>query len=549
MKKVLWLAAIFTLLFASHTFAAYTFSVKPDATTINATLSGITNTDQYKLIIQDADFSTAAYSGSVDANAYLTDATVKKAVLTGTNKTTSVSWSITKAAGTTYYVRAVDISPTPISKPSKYVTSTSVVTTGTVNIPILPITTAKQDSSIVVSGKLDVSKITNFNPATYTAYLFYTDTVPPSGATTMPTNSIGPLQSSKDDATLGINADGTYHWTLNIPPLTPSTTYYFQQVVYEANTNPKFDSIGHFDSSSGNVVNSAASQATYDASHGYKLLSGFPNFTFLPDPDLCAQQRASGLNPQFCDMNDVINYALKLMIGLAAVSLVFRIMYEGFSYMTSDIPFRVASAKSSLITAMLGLLLALTSFIILNTINPKLVNNNNTNSLTQLSIGVTAPDEDGTAQLSDTAQPTTGTAGACTAGITTVTVQKSKFVACSTYKGIPIATNLKNMLTAAYAAGIQLGGGGFRTSAAQTKLRIAHCNGDTTTPNAKCSPPTAPVGHSNHESGLAFDFECNGSGKSLTSGDTCFKWLQANAATYGLKNFAKEAWHWSWDGR
>jgi cell wall-associated NlpC family hydrolase len=63
------------------------------------------------------------------------------------------------------------------------------------------------------------------------------------------------------------------------------------------------------------------------------------------------------------------------MIGLAAVMLVLRLMIEGYTYLVSDIPGVKGTAKSHIVEATLGLLLALTAYIILNTVNPKLVNN------------------------------------------------------------------------------------------------------------------------------------------------------------------------------
>jgi hypothetical protein len=283
----------------------------------------------------------------------------------------------------------------------------------------------------------------------------------------------------------------------------------------------------------------------------YTLLSkGFPGLSVLPDPATCAAEttaaQAAGKAAPVCDINGLLNYAMKLLIGITGVVLVLRLMYEGFAIMTSDVPFKIASSKTAFFTALGGLLLALTAYIILNTINPQLVNE--TINVQQLSIGVTAPDTDQTPITQDTGT-TNGPAGACTAGITTVTVQKSTFHVCSNYNSIPIATNLTNMLTAAYNAGITLQGGGFRTAAQQTALRVQNCKGDTTNPSAPCSPPTAPVGHSNHESGLAFDFTCNGTGTIKSQSGPCFTWLQANAATYGFKNLASEPWHWSWNGQ
>jgi hypothetical protein len=115
----------------------------------------------------------------------------------------------------------------------------------------------------------------------------------------------------------------------------------------------------------------------------------------------------------------------------------------------------------------------------------------------------------------------------------------------------PIARNLDSLLAAAEADGIQLGGWGYRSTAKQIELRKQHC-GPTRydiyeRPSSQCTPPTAPPGRSMHEKGLAIDFTYNGQTiKSKTS--PAFLWLQQNAGKYGLKNFAKEPWHWSTTG-
>ena len=115
-----------------------------------------------------------------------------------------------------------------------------------------------------------------------------------------------------------------------------------------------------------------------------------------------------------------------------------------------------------------------------------------------------------------------------------------------------ISQNVANMFAAAARDGILLGGGGYRSSASQIALRRAHCGTSDyavyNKPAATCRPPTARPGHSMHERGLALDITANG--RILTSRNTAgFKWLAANAATYGFFNLKTEPWHWSINGR
>src|SRR5215510_15785142 len=115
-----------------------------------------------------------------------------------------------------------------------------------------------------------------------------------------------------------------------------------------------------------------------------------------------------------------------------------------------------------------------------------------------------------------------------------------------------IAPQISSLLAAAQADGVRLSGGGFRTPQEQIGLRKKNCGSSDydiydKSPNL-CSPPTAKPGTSNHERGLAIDFTYNG--QSINSHDNPgFRWLNANAARFGLKNLASEPWHWSVDGR
>ncbi len=115
-----------------------------------------------------------------------------------------------------------------------------------------------------------------------------------------------------------------------------------------------------------------------------------------------------------------------------------------------------------------------------------------------------------------------------------------------------IAQNVQNMFAAAARSGILLGGGGYRSSASQIALRRAHCGTSDydvyNRPAATCRPPTARPGQSMHERGLALDITANG--RAIVSRNTdAFRWLAANAATYGFHNLPSEPWHWSTNGR
>lgn len=116
---------------------------------------------------------------------------------------------------------------------------------------------------------------------------------------------------------------------------------------------------------------------------------------------------------------------------------------------------------------------------------------------------------------------------------------------------VSLAGRLRDLLAAASAAGITLGGSGYRDVAEQVALRRQNCGSTDLAiyqmDPFQCRPPTARPGSSNHERGLAVDFTQNGA--PLTRGSTGFVWLTKNAARFGMYNLAAEPWHWSVDGK
>lgn len=110
------------------------------------------------------------------------------------------------------------------------------------------------------------------------------------------------------------------------------------------------------------------------------------------------------------------------------------------------------------------------------------------------------------------------------------------------------APQVQAMLAAAADDGVTLTGSSYRSSAQQISLRQAHCGTSYYAvfemPPSLCSPPTARPGSSNHELGLAIDFE-----NCTSRASACYEWLAANASTYGLHPLSSEPWHWSIDGR
>jgi LAS superfamily LD-carboxypeptidase LdcB len=142
-------------------------------------------------------------------------------------------------------------------------------------------------------------------------------------------------------------------------------------------------------------------------------------------------------------------------------------------------------------------------------------------------------------------------ARAPSASRTTSRVVRGGSVPLRTVRGITvhadIADEVAALVDAAADDGITLGGGGYRNPSDQQRLREAHCPDPASSPASECRPPTARPGHSMHERGLAIDF--TSSGTLITSRRSpAFRWLAANAGSYGLRNLPEEPWHWSTNG-
>jgi hypothetical protein len=397
MKKILWLGILFSFLFASHSFAAYSFVPTVKGSIVNATLSGAAgSTSSFQLQIQTTPFSTsdAPLSSSLLKQS---DPTIQKP-----DKAGLVTWSIPEKNNTTYYLRVLELPPLRTLKKPSFASDPTSIKTEQLTLYFDHVSTTKQGDTLFVEGKIDPIKQPDY--LNYQVYLTYSRAIDLSNPIKLNLRShvaggidtpVG-ISNGKDENGDPTPEDpaGSYYWVLT--DLTPGATYYMQQTIVKDPANSVADRVETFNADSGAIIASttsdtASGSGTSSDKGVYKLLSGFPGFTELPDPQVCAQQRAAAAaagkpGPKFCDMNDVLNYAIQLMIGISALLLVFKLMYEGYIYMVSDVPFLKTNAKSGFFTAILGLLLALSSYVILNTINPRLVNESI--NVQQLAIGV-----------------------------------------------------------------------------------------------------------------------------------------------------------------
>ncbi len=239
------------------------------------------------------------------------------------------------------------------------------------------------------------------------------------------------------------------------------------------------------------------------------------------------------------------NALIRIFIGFCAVLAMIFIVIGGMQYMTSELVSGKEEAKKRIWGAVGGLILALASYAILNTINPQLLDI----SLSGVAkAAIELQDESETLDMisSESTSGSTQATKLCPEGFENITTSTNvKMFLCK-----KISQKVKNMIEKAKTENIILAGWSHRSSKRQEELRAKYCGGTSNVfnKNAKCTPPVAYPGTSRHEQALAIDFTCDGT-SIQTRDNKCFIWLQRNALSYGLKNFDKEPWHWSFDGR
>jgi hypothetical protein len=297
----------------------------------------------------------------------------------------------------------------------------------------------------------------------------------------------------------------------------------------------------------------------------YETLARLPGLPAVIDPGLEKGDAGAFTLPEY------IKVLVRIAIGVIGILAVVMIVISGVQYMGSAMVTEKEGAKQRLTGAVLGLILAVSSVLLLRTINPQLTN---------LSIGIVAdgqwcaqpenqakkkiaedkekkisdlkkdnkpipeatkltPEEvdllkrfrekcaDGAAStlglpeelkvdyeredLPAGAVAPNGVSKECTGGMVTIdTVNQKGLLACK-----DIAENFKNMVAAAKKDGITLTAYGGRTMESQIALRKKNCGGSSQynvyeKPSGQCKPPTARPGKSMHQLGLAFDIGENG---------------------------------------
>jgi hypothetical protein len=105
------------------------------------------------------------------------------------------------------------------------------------------------------------------------------------------------------------------------------------------------------------------------AADEYKLLEPLPCLNGVTDPSKCKD----GVQEKI-EISSYILYVYKMFIALAVFLAILMIIWGGFLYITSETPFKIEDGKGKIQNAVLGLAMVLVSYLILLTVDPRLVN-------------------------------------------------------------------------------------------------------------------------------------------------------------------------------
>lgn len=362
MKQILSLFLFFIFLSPGQLFAAPTLSIKSNSGITTVAISGLSSirNSTYTVIVSKNPIKSVDDLG-------IYGQTIGFGVQQGLvpKNSTQATWDITTLSGnTTYYFRGVEI-------PSGFSTRRSFVTTEEVfKTPKAAVVLTDKDATInnikggILSGTVNPGKLAS--PLESGDVVVQVKIFPPNTTKEAMSGATEPLQTIPIKP---LSPGGSFSSSYAQTDLDSGKIYPIELaiIVYGEKALVK---IGEINTGEGVATTKANDKATFNKK-SYTLLAPIPGLTAILNPDICNQ----ATEDQICDINVFINFLLKLLIGIAAVILVVRLIIEGYIYMTTDVPFLKAGAKKTFFDALMGLVIALSSYLILNTINPRLVEN------------------------------------------------------------------------------------------------------------------------------------------------------------------------------
>jgi hypothetical protein len=134
-------------------------------------------------------------------------------------------------------------------------------------------------------------------------------------------------------------------------------------------TDSKNQVYGYFNTA-GSYVQSSQNQSGSQPSSVSPNSGGNLTYTPLePLPGVNLTTSGGGV-----DLESLINSLFKILLALGAMTAVAMLVFSGVTYMVSDVVNKKNEARKRIQNAVFGLLLLIGAYLILNTINPQLVN-------------------------------------------------------------------------------------------------------------------------------------------------------------------------------
>lgn len=184
-------------------------------------------------------------------------------------------------------------------------------------------------------------------------------------------------ENSKTAGPSTIPVGGEGEVTFSLTALSPSTTYYYDIVDQNVSVVEVY-ATGSFTTTEGSATEVAGTTSPLDeikcdSEDGYCLLAPLPISGTSETTTKVDTGASDGPGGSSFDFGDYVNGIFMFAIGLAGVLAVIMIVIGGIQYMSTDNFSEKAEGRGRIWNAVLGLVLLLGSYMLLNTLNPNLV--------------------------------------------------------------------------------------------------------------------------------------------------------------------------------
>lgn len=249
-------------------------------------------------------------------------------------------------------------------------------------------------------------------------------------------------------------------------------------------------------------------------------------------------------------ISDYFNQTYNFLLILIAITAVFYLIYGGMVYLTTDIANKQKQGKEIIIRVITGLIFVFTVWIILNSINPAILNNKLTFAILDSTTNNPGPSNPPNNPPNNPPPNTTGEQ--CTP------IPSNNLTAVQGYQlRTDAANNFNQMYTAAQKDGVNLKlTSGYRSPDRQLQIWNQYgcklVSGRASCPNGKSVAVPCQLGGngSNHSTGYAVDINVGCINGQSNCNTKTYQWLKANGSKYNFNNnLPSDPVHWSPSGR